>query len=181
MTKGPEPSHTFNGAPLVGLLSSSILAVIWASAAVARSITALDRQAQALAQAAAALVSSGRYQEAERAAMQAETVARSVTDPHRQARALAEVATVQARTGQYQEAEAAARSITSPDRKVQVLAETAQALAGAGQYEQAVAWKSETAARAIPRSGPADTGPGTGGCGTSQRRGVSAGRLVNGV
>jgi tetratricopeptide (TPR) repeat protein len=110
---------------------------------VARSITNLDQQADALTQVAEALATVGQH-------AQAETVAHSVVDLDRQMGALRQVAGALARVGQHAQAEAVARSIVDPDRQAAVLA-WVRALASAGQEQEAAAaaGQAEAAARSI--------------------------------
>jgi tetratricopeptide (TPR) repeat protein len=114
--------------------------------ALARSIIAPDRQAQALVAVAGALAQAGQHEQAAAVAARAETVARSIIAPGQQAKALVAVAEALARASQREQAaavaaraETVARSITAPDRQAQALVDVAGALARAGQHEQAAA------------------------------------------
>ena len=85
--------------------------------ALARSITDLSGQAQALADVAGALAEAGDLDRARQVVQQAEAIARSVTSRSEQAQALAVVARALARAGDLDEAEAIARSITDPSEQ----------------------------------------------------------------
>jgi hypothetical protein len=97
---------------------------------VARSITDLSRQADALAAVAGALAGAGQHE-------QAAIMARSITDPDQQTRALAAVTEALARAGQHEQAAAVARSITDQYWQAQALVAVAVALAATGNTRQA--------------------------------------------
>ena len=107
----------------------------------ARSITNLYQQAQALAAVAEALARAGQHKQAATVTNRAVIVVRSITDPDRQARALAAVAEAAARAGQHEQAAAMARSITDPYRQARALAAVAETLAGQANMSKPPRWR----------------------------------------